>query len=372
VHKAIVRSMEVLDWLSAPVVLEHAFASHTFQSFLRIPQLLWLPSVTPKLHYDQDGAPEMKKLSFVLSLTNNDNDYQLEQAAAAEKAARTLDADLQIVHANNDAVTQSQQLLKFVQGPADSRPDAIVFEPAGGTGFPQVARAAAAAKIGWGILNHDADYIHQLRQVFHVPVFSISSAHEAVGQIQGKQIAALLPDGGSILYIEGPANSAASKERSAGMNLTKPANIQVKTMRANWTEQSAYRAVTSWLRLRTSQETHIDLVAAQDDSMAVGARKAFGEVPGNERERWLRIPFTGCDGLPKTGQAWVRSGMLAATVYIRPNADLALEMLAEAIRSGSQPPERKLLAPESVPSLEELAARSAKTEAPKLHRSAGV
>lgn len=72
-------------------------------------------------------------------------------------------------------------------------------------------------------------------------------------------------------------------------------------MRANWTEESAHRAVSSWLRLRTSQETFIDLVGAQDDSMAAGARKAFAEIAEGERERWLQIPFTGCDGLPKTG-----------------------------------------------------------------------
>jgi ABC-type sugar transport system substrate-binding protein len=314
----------------------------------------------------------MKKLSFLISLTNDDNDYQQEQAAAAEKAARRLDVDLKIVHAGNDAVTQSQQLLHYIQGSAASRPDAIAFEPAGGTGFPQVARAATAADIGWAILNHDADYIHQLRQACHVPVFSISSDHEEIGRIQGKQLAALLPQGGSVLYIEGPANSSAAQERTTGMNAAKPANIQVKTMRANWTEQSAYRTVSSWLRLRTSQETHIDLVAAQDDSMAAGARKAFAEIAESDRERWLRIPFTGCDGLPKTGQAWVRSGVLAATIYIRPNADLAIEMLTEAIRSGSQPPERKLIPPESVPSIEELAARTARTGTFKLHRSAGA
>jgi hypothetical protein len=44
-------------------------------------------------------------------------------------------------------------------------------------------------------------------------------------------------------------------------------------MRANWTEASAYKAVSSWLRLRTSQESHIDLVGAQDDSMAAGREK---------------------------------------------------------------------------------------------------
>jgi hypothetical protein len=76
--------------------------------------------------------------------------------------------------------------------------------------------------------------------------------------------------------------------------------------------------------------------------------------------------------LPATGQAWVRSGLLAATIYIRPNTDLALEMLTDAIRSGSQPPERKLTVPESVPSFEELAARAKKSGNAKLNRSAGA
>ncbi len=314
----------------------------------------------------------MKKLSFLLSLTNNDNDYQQEQQVAAEKAAARLGVEIKIVHANNDSVTQSQQLLHFIQGSASSRPDAILFEPASGTAFPQVARAAVAADIGWVVLNHDADYLPQLRQASQIPVFSISSDHKEVGRIQGQQFAALLPQGGSILYIEGPANSSAAQERTAGMTLTKPENIQIKTMRANWTEESAHRAISSWLRLRTSQEMLIDLVGAQDDSMAAGARKAFSEIAAGERERWMKIPFTGCDGLPKTGQSWVRSGLLAATIYIRPNADLALEMLTEAIRSGSKLPETKLITPESIPSLEELAARTAKTSAVKIQRSAGA
>src|ERR1022692_20724 len=125
------------------------------------------------------------------------------------------------------------------------------------------------------------------------------------------------------------------------------------------------------VRRRTSQETRIDLVGAQDDSMAAGARKAFAEIAEGERERWLKIPFTGCDGLPKTGQAWIRNGLLAATIYIRPNTDLALEMLTEAIRTGTQPPERRLTVPESLPSIEELADRAAKTKSGK-HRSAGA
>src|ERR1700721_4165744 len=202
----------------------------------------------------------MKRLSFVVSLTNNDNDYQQEKAAAAEKAGRRCCVDVKIIQANNDALAQSQQLLHYVQDSSVARPDAIMFEPAGGTAFPQVARAAAAAGIGWVVLNHDVDYVPQLRKAYPgVPVFSISSDHVEVGRIQGKQFAALLPEGGSVLYIEGPAASSAAKDRTRGMNETKPANIQAKVMRANWTEESSYRAVSSWLRLRTSHEIHIAL-----------------------------------------------------------------------------------------------------------------
>jgi ribose transport system substrate-binding protein len=298
----------------------------------------------------------MKRLNFLVSLTNNENDYQQEQAASAEKTARRLGVELKIIHANNDALAQSQQILHYVQDSAVARPDAIIFEPAGGTAFPQVARAAAAAGIGWVVLNHEADYILDLRRSFKVPVFAITSDHEQIGKIQGQQFAALLPNGGSMLYIEGPANSLAAKQRTAGMQKTKPVHIQVKGMKAHWTEESAYKTVSSWLRLRTSIESRIDLVGAQDDSMAMGARRAFRELAESDRERWMRIPVTGCDGMPKTGQAWVKNGTLAATIYIRPNADLAIEMLVEGFKTGGiNLPERKVTEPESVPPLSELA-----------------
>jgi len=308
----------------------------------------------------------MKRLSFLISLTNDDNDYQQEQATAAEKTARRLGVDVKIIHASNDPLVQSQQLLQYVQDSSKAKPDAIMFEPAGGTAFPQVARAAAAAGIGWVVLNFDVDYILELRRQYKVPMCTITSDHEEIGKIQGMQFAALLPNGGSVLYIEGPNNSSAAKQRSIGMNKSKPTNVQVKTLRANWTEESSYKAVTSWLRLQTSQHSRIDLVGAQDDSMAMGARKAFSEIAESDRARWMKIPITGCDGMLKTGQAWVRNGSLAATIYIRPNTDLAIEMLVEAFKSGTMMPDRKVTDPESIPSLAELAAAGKMTKAAKV------
>ncbi|HYR92078.1 MAG TPA: substrate-binding domain-containing protein, partial [Terriglobia bacterium] len=98
----------------------------------------------------------MKKLRFLISLTTDDNDYQIEQAQSAELAARNLGVEAQILYANNDAITQSTQILKVIQAAENLRPDAIVFEPVGGTALPQVARAAVSAGIGWAVLNRDA------------------------------------------------------------------------------------------------------------------------------------------------------------------------------------------------------------------------
>jgi ABC-type sugar transport system substrate-binding protein len=300
----------------------------------------------------------MKKLKFLVSLTNDDNDYQIEQSASAEQAARKIGVELQITHAQNDAITQSTQILKAVQAPKELRPDAILFEPVGGTALPQVAKAAVTAGIGWVVLNRDANYITELRKTAAVPVFTISSDHVEIGRIQGRQIAALLRGGGSVLYIQGPSENSAAKERTTGMHETKPGNVQVTMLKGQWTQESAQKAVRSWLKLTTSQRAAIDLVAAQDDSMAIGARDAFKELTNeDERERWLRLPFTGCDGLPKTGQAWVKSGLLAATVFVPPNAGQAIEMLAEALQSKKMPAERVTTAPSSIPTLEELSRR---------------
>src|SRR5882762_2960608 len=132
----------------------------------------------------------------------------------------------------------------------------------------------------------------------------------------------------------------------------KPANIQVTTLKGQWTEESAQKTVRSWLKLTTSQKAVIDAIGAQDDSMAIGARKAFQEVANeSDRERWLKLPFTGCDGLPKTGQAWVRSGLLAATVFVPPNAGQAIEMFVQAIQQKKRPPERALTTAVSIPAL---------------------
>ncbi len=299
----------------------------------------------------------MKQVKVFISLITDDNDYQKEQAADASDTAHRLGMSVQIAYAGNDAVKQTQQLLKVIQDPTQ-RPDAILVEPVG-TGMIRVAEAAAATGVGWGLVNHEADYVAQIRRTSPAPIFLVSTDQEEVGRIQGRQFGALLKRGGGILYIEGPSTGGAARLRTLGMHSTKPADADVKALKGDWTEQSAYNVVKSWLSLSVSRQLNVRVIGCQNDAMALGARKAFQELPGSPgRNEWLSMPFTGCDGVPKTGQEWVRRGLLAATVVIPPTMGLALEILQSAIQSKSQPPERTISRPTSYPSVEELNRRA--------------
>jgi len=172
-----------------------------------------------------------------------------------------------------------------------------------------VARAAVTAGIGWAVLNRDVDYIIELRRTAKVPVFCVSSDHLEVGRIQARQCAALLPKGGTALYLQGPSDSSVAKERLLGLEEGRPGNLNLIILKGQWTEESARRAVTSWLKLSTSKKMGIDMVVAQNDAMAIGVRKAFQEAaPEQEKERWLQRPFLGVDAVPETGQSWLRIG----------------------------------------------------------------
>jgi ribose transport system substrate-binding protein len=221
--------------------------------------------------------------------------------------------------------------------------------------MPQIAKAAVAAGIAWAIINSDVDYIAELRRHALVPAFAVVSDHEAIGKIQGQQIASILGEQGCVLYIEGPSVRDVAKIRTRGMMATKPTRVDVKTLKGDWTQNSGYHAIKSWLSLSTSRQLNVGMIACQNDDMAIGARRAFEELGDmRDRDAWLRLPITGCDGVPRSGQEWVRQGRLAATVVCPPLMGDAMQLMVSALKAGSQPQVRTLVAPSSLPSLNEL------------------
>ena len=291
----------------------------------------------------------MKKLRILLSLITEENDYQREQAAAAMTAARKLDVDLQVVYANGEAIAQTRQLLAAINSATD-RPDAIVVHPAG-TAMLQVAKTASQKNIGWVVVNRGVDNLLPAAERSAAPMACLELDQMEVGRIQGRQFAALMPSGGKLFYIEGPGTEAV-KQRRAGMQETLPANIQVEAARAKWTEDSGAHVMSVRLKIKGDRAPDVQVVGCQNDTMAIGARKAAEALPaGPIRDQWLKVAFTGCDGLPATGQKWVQRGLLAATVIASPLAGLAVEHVARALASGQPMPEHTLARPASYPAL---------------------
>lgn len=298
----------------------------------------------------------MKKLRVVVSLPN-DNAYQHQQSVVAKATGERLGLDLQVIHAKDDSITQSQQLLEFIQAQPEARPDALIVEPVTATGLPRVAEAAVGAGIAWVISNSDVDYVHKLRSKSQVPVFTVTQGQHEIGRIQGKQMAALLPAGGVVLFVEGPSLSSVAVQRQEGMETAKPRDVQLTALRSKWSEESAYQSVNAWLRLATSRAEKIDLVAGQTHELALGARKALqGVDDAEQKKRWQGVPFIGI-GIANQVKPLVEGKLLAAAVITSVTTELALGILVRALESKAQPPERSIVEASSFPELEKLAGK---------------
>ena len=104
-----------------------------------------------------------------------------------------------------------------------------------------------------------------------------------------------------------------------------------------------------------AQKFRIDLIGGQNDVMAMGAKKAVNEFGSDwNRELLAKLPVTGCDGVPRTGQAWVRAGQMSATVVVPPSAGKAIALMTRALHAKISPADHTFTTPEPLPSIESL------------------
>jgi ABC-type sugar transport system substrate-binding protein len=275
-------------------------------------------------------------MRIVVSLPDQENEFQLLQAADAKATASRLGIDIVLQNAEGSAVLQIQQLLKAIH--ADPAPQAMVVEPLSVETVESVARKATRAGIGVALLNCTLDCLDAVRaEAPGVPVFAVGSDQAEIGRIQGRQVKALLPQGGHVLYIHGPQSGTCARERYDGFKQeTGSAGIDATVLDGHWSEASAEKAVASWLRLKLWEKTPLAAIVAQDDAMARGAQRAIDAVP----EVALNIgqpPLLGIDGVPDVGQKLVDQGVLTATIVMPSNTGPALDLMAKWIRSGTMP-----------------------------------
>lgn len=293
------------------------------------------------------------KSKVILSLLTDQQEFQLMQAEDARQAAQRAGLTLEVLFSDNNAVLQIRQLMACINIAADARPVAIVLEPIGLSGLDNLAKTAIAAGIGWFLLGSHPPYIEKLLQENPQALLAtVESDSREIGRIQARQIRALRPEGGRILCVEGPTTSMPARIRHEGLEeeLKPFSKFHLEhTVAAGWTTASAEQVVSSWLRRGGSNAIRPDLIASQNDSMALGARAVFAA----ERPDWKEIPLLGCDGLPASGRRLVDTGVLAATVVKPPEAGTAITQFASA-QQGNQLPRTTYLPVESYPALSRL------------------
>jgi ABC-type sugar transport system substrate-binding protein len=202
-----------------------------------------------------------------------------------------------------------------------------------------------------------------LRQTYpKLLLASVSPDETAIGRVQGRQILALLPKGGRVLYVQGDSFSPTALRRTEGFEEILQSDPRYVCGKASgdWTAEGGLQAVSNWIRPRhAASDFRIDLVCSQSDVMLPGIRSALaGLAKELNQPGLLRILLTGCDGLDEV-KGDIAAGRTAATVEQPPRTVQAVQLCADFFRSGAIPLNPDVcLKPSSYPSLEMLAARS--------------
>jgi ABC-type sugar transport system substrate-binding protein len=231
---------------------------------------------------------------------------------------------------------------------------AVLVSPVREFALLTVAHEAARARIGWVLLNRWNESLLRLRGEFpELPIFAVNPDQYQVGSIQGHQFRALLPEGGELLYIQGPLGTSSAHGRFAGLqDVIAGAPIRVVTFNSDWSIDGGEEATREWLRIFGGRPLPVCVVGAQNDVMAMGARKALlNGTTEHQRTLASRVPVTGCDGSPSYGRRLVIAGELAATVVIPPVAGTAVDEIAAMLEKRKSPQAEIVVKVSSYPEL---------------------
>ena len=300
---------------------------------------------------------------IALFLPDEANEYQEMVRDDAARAAARAGLDLVSHSAGNSVMTQIQQLFAWLHGPDAGRTRGLVVMPVLQTALDRVIRDGARAGVPWAFIQRRPDKLDALRAEFpEVPLFIVMPDQREIGAIQARQIRALLPRGGSILYVQGQVASSPAQARLAGLQqgLEGSAVAVAGVVDGNWTSEDAEKAAGDWLllMLRAGRQ-NVDLVGCQSDEMAMGVKKALaGTAETLRRPELARLPVTGCDGHPRFGRKLVDEGALAATIVVPSTGAPAVEQLLKAIATRQIPPAEIILQVTSYPDESSLASRT--------------
>jgi len=284
------------------------------------------------------------KRVFVLLIGNKErgdvNHFQLLQEETALAEGRQLGVDVEVAYAPG---FDQLRVLKRRLMEAASPIDAVVTEPASTSTMDLVLRELKG-KTGLMILSAWGPSVEQSAAAWGsgLPLGTVSTDHTAVGEIQGRQAKALLPGGGRLLCVTGPARSSAAQQRLTGLKSQLTDDVELHEISAGqWTESDGIVAFNDWYRVAKAGDPVLQVVAGGNDELALGARRACEALGDVEHRRALaEAKFLGVDGCPTFGEKLVAEGTLSASIVTPANTGLALDHLARFWAEGTPVPLR--------------------------------
>jgi ABC-type sugar transport system substrate-binding protein len=282
----------------------------------------------------------------------NSGDYQELLWDNCQEAAQRYGFPVSAFWADNDSQKQLKQIQGCLREPEDQRPTVLIVAPVREVALISSAHTAARLGIGWVVLLRWANYMADLRQEYsHLPIFTVTVDQHEIGRIQGRQFKALLPGGGKVVYIRGPLGTSSAMRRFAGVEeVLRGSTIELLPINSDWTAEGGARAMKDWMRSLEEHEVPKFIVGAQNDAMAMGAKRALEEIARARLSFSAQsIRICGCDGSPGYGQRLVTEGKLTATVVMPPSAGRAVGEIALMLSGGPRPAAQIVLAPSSFP-----------------------
>ena len=254
---------------------------------------------------------------IVVSLTSADQEYQALQGEDAREAGRRLGVEVEVLFAEDNAVMQIQQLFRFVHAPEGERPAALLVHTRVPDGLERVARNAAAAGVGWILLNRTAPYVDALRREHPaLAVAAVTTDHVEIGRIHARQLRAAVPGRRPRALRAGPRRHAGGRLRLAGSRGGRCAGGPTSSRSS--TASGRPRARRRRSRPGCGSGPRTSSSPRRSSARTTTWRAGPGRPSRRLRPDWARLPFLGCDGLPNGGRRDVDEGRLAATVRFPP------------------------------------------------------
>jgi inositol transport system substrate-binding protein len=207
--------------------------------------------------------------------------------------------DLQAMSAEGKTETQLEQVQAFI----DAHVDALIVVPVDTDATPPITKAAHDAGVPLVYLNRRPVDLPTDGSVPYVGSDSLGA-----GTMQLQALARQADGHGTVaLLIGDPANEAAVKrtEGAKDVIVDTPGLSLLREAAANWDRQLAHDTMQTWL---TAGDT-FDVVAANDDQMALGAIDALSEA-----EQLDSTLVGGVDGTAD-GLKAIADGDMALTVF---------------------------------------------------------